>query len=474
VQNDLQLMPLYFRQLESIDKLLVTNSSGAFAFLDSHDQLEQMIDREWSQIPKEKIDELAAKNFVADGVDRAVRANLLATGIATANARAISGPSLFMIVPTLRCDHSCRYCQVSRVPVTKSGYDLSTDTIGRILSFIEHSGQPDIKIEFQGGEPLLQFEYLREFVRRAKSQLREKSLSFVICSALGPLNTEIIDWARGENIVFSVSLDGGSIVHNVNRPSKYFNPHENTINGIERIQSELGQDRVSCLATVTRESFDDPVALVESYFRLDLESIFIRPLSPFGFAAPFNQKLSYSAETYMNFYRACLEQIIELNTDRMFVEETACVHMNRMFRPGYTSYVDLQSPAGYVLGALVFNYDGNVFGSDEARMLWESTKAPELILGNINEMPGSVFGNENAARLLSDTFLCTTPGCYECAYQPYCGADPLHHLATQGDHIGDKSISFFCKLQRLMFDHIMELLHSSPQAEKVLMSWLAR
>lgn len=34
-------------------------------------------------------------------------------------------------------------------------------------------------------------------------------------------------------------------------------------------------------------------------------------------------------------------------------------------------YVDLRSPAGIGLGALVYNYDGKVFASDEGRMLAE-------------------------------------------------------------------------------------------------------
>lgn len=34
-------------------------------------------------------------------------------------------------------------------------------------------------------------------------------------------------------------------------------------------------------------------------------------------------------------------------------------------------YVDLMSPAGIGIGALVYNYDGGVYASDEGRMLAE-------------------------------------------------------------------------------------------------------
>lgn len=457
-----------------MDSLLITNVCGAHATLESSTQLEHMIEGRWNLVPTNKIDELFAKNFISEGSDRLSRANLLATGLATAISAATAGPSLFMVVPTLRCDHSCNYCQVSRVPVSKAGYDLGATSIDKILTIIQHSRRQFLKIEFQGGEPLLQFDYIQEFVKKAKIRLNDRSVSFVICSALGPLNDRILQWAKSEDIEFSVSLDGPASVHNANRPSKYFEAHENTICGIQRIQRQLGPNKIGCLATVTRDTLVDPTALVDSYFDLDLESIYIRPLSPFGFAAPSSLKISYTADEYFSFYRNCLNRILELNSKRLFIEESANVLVNRILRPGHTSNVDMQSPAGHTFGALVFNYDGNVFGSDESRMLWQSTKVPELVLAHINEGPSDVFLRRNSKNMLKDTFLFSTPGCDDCAYQPFCGSDPLHHLATQGDHVGDKSISFYCQLQRRMFDHMFTLLSSNSTQSKVLRSWLNR
>jgi hypothetical protein len=42
-----------------------------------------------------------------------------------------------------------------------------------------------------------------------------------------------------------------------------------------------------------------------------------------------------------------------------------------MFADRPLGYVDLRRPAGIGLGALVYNYDGKVFASDEGRMLAE-------------------------------------------------------------------------------------------------------
>lgn len=106
-------------------------------------------------------------------------------------------------------------------------------------------------------------------------------------------------------------------------------------------------------------------------------------------------------------------------------------------------------------------------------MLWESTRAKELVLGKLAEGSSAFLTSNHAANMLADTFTCTMPGCDECAYQPFCGADPLHHLATQGDHVGDKALSFFCQIQRVLFDQLFELL-DDKSARRVFESWLHR
>ena len=145
-----------------------------------------------------------------------------------------------MVVPTLRCDHRCQYCQVSRVPVDRKGYDLHDNSVDEIIGLIAISRQRSIKIEFQGGEPLLNFPYVQEFVKRAKRTLNDKDISFVVCSALGPLNDEVVSWAREEGVYFSTSLDGAERVHRSNRPSKHFDSYETTISGIRWLQQALG------------------------------------------------------------------------------------------------------------------------------------------------------------------------------------------------------------------------------------------
>ena len=64
---------------------------------------------------------------------------------------------LHIFVVTLRCEHTCRYCQVSRQSAAKSKFDMTEQTARRALELAFRSPSPQLKIEFQGGEPLLNF-----------------------------------------------------------------------------------------------------------------------------------------------------------------------------------------------------------------------------------------------------------------------------------------------------------------------------
>ncbi len=64
----------------------------------------------------------------------------------------------FIIIPTLRCNLTCSYCQVSRAAENAKGFDWSVDQFDKFLSFFNENSGFNPKVEIQGGEPLLIFD----------------------------------------------------------------------------------------------------------------------------------------------------------------------------------------------------------------------------------------------------------------------------------------------------------------------------
>jgi uncharacterized protein len=459
--------PFNFKELAS-KKYLITNNTNSFSILENRKDLENLILNKYEYLDISVIDELESKNFIYDEKEYEIKLNIFVSNLSTKIYSNLNKPSLFLIIPTLRCDLDCSYCQVSRVGKNKKGFDLDKQYIDEIIRVIGISSDKSLKIEFQGGEPLLNFDFIKIFVQKIKNQIIDKKIFFVICTTLNNITEEILYFCKENNIFLSTSLDGNKEIHNANRPSKYYDSYERFISKLKSSRDILGKNNISALSTVTKETLKDYKKFINGYLDNKFTNISIRPLTSLGYA--FNDNKLYSAEEYFTFYKDCLEYIFEINKNQLLIEENLLIFLSKIFTPFSNNYLDLQSPSSYMMGALVFNYDGKIFGSDESRMLWQMTKLKELELGDITTKNYN-FLNENNVSILSNSFIETMPRCEDCTYKEYCGVDIFHHLSTQSDIIGDKSISFFCKLNTMIFDYIFDSLINRKDIMEVYLKW---
>ncbi len=67
----------------------------------------------------------------------------------------------------------------------------------------------------------------------------------------------------------------------------------------------------------------------------------------------------------------------------------------------------------------------------------------------------------------------TLAGCCDCAYVPYCGADPVRNYATQKDEYWNRPSSSFCQKNKAIFDILFEIWENADsQLKAILWSWL--
>jgi len=279
----------------------------------------------------------------------------------------------------------------------------------------------------------------------------------------------------GEHGIFvSTSLDGPAFIHNRNRPRPENDSYERAVTGIRRVREALGRDVVSALMTTTRLSLEHPIEIVDEYVRLGFEHIFLRPISPYGFAIRTKRRTGYEVELFIDFYKGALGHIIELNRrGTPMTEIYAQILLTKMLTPFSTGYVDLQSPAGAATGVVVYNYDGDVYASDESRMLAEMGDQ-SLRLGNVqSDTYEELFGGELARRLIDESVVESLPGCSDCAFQPFCGADPVENYATQGSFEGHRPTSAFHRRNHALIKHLFELYYKGDTFTRNLFwSWV--
>jgi sulfatase maturation enzyme AslB (radical SAM superfamily) len=146
------------------------------------------------------------------------------------------------------------------------------------------------------------------------------------------LDEEMLEWSSERNVTFSVSLDGEEVIHNSNRILGKGLAHRRTVSGIEAIKRHLGSGRVATVTTVTSDLIRNPASVVKATPALGLTDMFIRPVSPYGFAQ--KASFTFSMEEYFNFYAVLMDEILRLNNEGIrVVEHSASIHIKRVFNP---------------------------------------------------------------------------------------------------------------------------------------------
>ena len=467
-----QLLPMRFHRFDS-DSVLLTNLVGEHLFV-SQDQFLAVM--EGTCDDQELLARLRARHLIQRPGDR-LPAELLAIKLRTRLRHLPDSTGLHILVLTLRCEHTCRYCQVSRQSSARSEYDMSQEMARRALTLAFRSPSPHLKFEFQGGEPLLNFPLLRWTVAEAKRMNIEhgKDLAFVIATNLALLDDDVLQFCAEEDVYLSTSLDGPADLHNHNRRRPGQDSWQKTVAGIRQVQDRLGPDRVSALMTTTEASLDRVHDIIDAYVELGLHNVFLRPISPYGFALRPRGGAGYDIERWLRFYETGLDYIIDLNRSGLpMVESYAAIIARKMFSNEDAGYVDLTSPAGIGLGALVYNYDGDIYASDEGRMLAEMHDHT-FRLGNVaSSSYEDILLNEKLLQPLLESFTLSAPMCESCAFEPYCGADPVFHHATTGDFVGHKATSAFCRRNMGVFKAILRRARDDKFARDLFWRWAQR
>lgn len=466
-----RLLPCRFLHLDG-DRYLVTSMAGEYLVI-SRSHLDDLVHHRLS-IHSKVYDELKSLHILSD-TDSTVALDLLAIKYRTKQSLLRELTSLFMFVVTLRCEHSCPYCQVSRRSADRQAFDMSIEHANAALDLVFQSPSSRIKIEFQGGEPLLNFECIQHIVLKAKEMNagHGKQLDFVIATNLALIDAEKLAFCALHRIAISTSLDGPASLHNQNRPRPGGDSYERAISGIHAAREALGHDQVAALMTTTHASLEMPEAIIDEYIHHGFESIFLRSLSPYGFAVKTGAVNRYDTDAWLAFYRRGLDYIVKRNLEGTpFREDYATLLLRKMLTPYPNGYVDLQSPAGIGISGMAFNYDGVVYASDEARMLAEMGdmrfKLGHVTSGRLAEL----LGADSYLEMLRQSMTEAMPMCSDCGIQPYCGSDPVYHHATQGDFIGRKPSSGHCQRTMGVVRYLVQLMEDDAKTRKVLHSWI--
>ena len=402
-----------------------------------------------------------------------------------ARARGLSagvygGPGLHILVLTLKCNHACVYCRATAGGAGKNS-DMSRATARKSVDTAFASPNNKLSLEFQGGEALLNWPVLRDTVLYAKKKNLKagKDLALSVVTNLSLMDEDKFNFLVKEGVSVCTSLDGPARLHDANRRWSGGSSHAKAVHWLKRFAAAAGRDGradtlPSALMTTTRLSLADPRGIVDEYRKLGLGGIFLRPLSPIGYAGGAWPEIGYGPEDFLGFYRAALAYIMAVNgAGEKFVERNAALLARKMLRAEDPNFLDLRSPCGAAIGQLAYNFNGDVYTCDEGRMA--AACGDELFrLGSVRAGRFEDLMTAPAARLCAmASCLESQPYCARCAFKPFCGVCPVHNYSVQGSPWGNIPGGSWCALQKGMFKTVFALLEKK-KTRKIIEGWLEK
>lgn len=421
---------------------------------------------------------LAEKNFVRASLDIAATTERIARKKRFLNY----GPNLHIAVVTLRCNETCVYCHASRANMDAVHTDMTQEIGEKVVDLMLQSTSPSVTLEFQGGEPLVNFPVMKHMIEYAIARNRAygKDIEFTMVSNLAMMDEEKLAYLIDHKVQICTSIDGPEHLHTKQRKLIGGNSHREAVRWIERINKayiDIGLDptlyHVEALLTTTREALKLPREIVDTYVSLGCRAIFLRPVDPFGFAGKTAQIVEYDRSAYHEFYGTAVEHILDLNRKgEQVLERYASIFLTKILGDDEPNFLDIRSPSGSGIGALAYNYDGKIFTSDEGRMMYE-TGDPAFQIGDVfTAKYRDLMKHETIRALVMASIRETQPDCVNCAYTPYCGVQPEHSYRTQGTIFGRMRESTTCAVHKGIQDFLFgKLRENDPKTTEILRRW---
>lgn len=433
---------------------LMTADSGRWIFLSE----KQFNDFKTGKIDVELKKKLKENQMMSDFDNE----SKLISELRNKKAFLFSGPNLHIIVPTLRCNQQCVYCHASSKQIKERNYDMSLETSKKVVEFIFKTPVNQLTIEFQGGEPLLNFSVVKSIISYAKiqSEKTKKSIKFVLVSNLTLMNEERMEFLIKNDVDICTSSDGPSKLHDTNRKLSGAGSYEKVVYWIKKINKEYEKrkidKKVTALLSLTKESLKYPEQIVDEYVSNGLNIMHVRYLNRLGCAKKEWEKLSYSPEEFVAFWKKVVEYMEDLNKKGATIRERMYDIMKAKIEGGEPNYLELRNPCGAVTGQLVYDFNGNIYSCDDARMLGSDL----FKLGTVSDDYTDVVTSDKACKIIASS-VTETQYCDACVYQPWCGICPVQNFAEQGNIIARIPETSRCKIHEKQFEYVLSKLNKT-------------
>lgn len=325
-------------------KNLLTNRAGDWDIL-SRDEYDALF---VPLVRKDLVLRLAERNLVLfDG-----NANLVLDSWKSFNAGLDeNGPQLHIIHLTQRCNLGCTYCHSAAIPLEANGRDLSVERAEKIAQYILQMPARNIGVNFQGGEPTLMPDLIRQIMTTLVGASTKKIKASITTNGT-LLTDEILSVLREFSISITVSLDGPRETHNKIR---VFRDGSGSFDAAIAARNLINSDKSlrlnGSVMVITKHSKTNVRSIIDEYVRQGQSSMHLKAVTKLGFGKSNWDDMGLDFEEYWECYEDALNYMLSLQDVGLLISETQVKLALEMVvdrkKPGH---VDARNPCGLVYG----------------------------------------------------------------------------------------------------------------------------
>ena len=378
-------------------------------------------------------------------------------------------PALHIIVPTRTCNLKCIYCHSKAVSDGKIEYKMSEKTLKKILYFIFRSPSKFIKIEFNGGEPLLNkgmikktFQYVEELSKKYK-----KNYNITIVSNLTTMTKSFLHFLvkQKNNLSISTSLDGPEVVHNMNR--RYAGNNKGTYKKVTEWIRCLSRNGISVglLMVVTKYSLPYWKEIIDEYINWGIRKMYVKPLVYVGYAKDEWEKIAYTPEEFVSFWKKCVDYTFELvEKDTIISEFNLLFGLQNVLTTKNNGFLDFTNPCGAIRGQLTYDDKGDIYSCNLAKIF------NEYKIGNVYEsIDYNTILNSNKSKEIILSSMLEGYYCDSCVYKPFCSICPVAYYGENDDLNIKINKNRSCLIHKAMYDYIFKkIIYESSKVKRYL------
>lgn len=379
--------------------------------------------------------------------------------------------SLHIAVLTTRCNIACTYCQ-TRVDDPQ---DMDIHIAAKVLNYCFNMRNFNINLEFQGGEPLLNWDVLKfcvEYIKKSNVVNKNIHLSLVTNGVL--LDDDKADFLVDHGVGICLSLDGPADIHDRNR---VFRDGEGTyahvtaaITRLKAAYKKRGITRpINLLPTLSKESLASVKKIIDEYVRWGANVIALRPINKMGGAQCQWNKMGYSPEEFNRCWAEAMDYILKLNRQGIDIQERmAVVMLTKILKKKNPGYVDLMSPCGAGRSVLTYLPNGDIYPCDEARMAGSDM----FKLGNVAEDTyEKAMQSPNVFSMCEGSLMDLWS--YNSAFLPWIGTCPVLNYMSQGTIVPKITQTPMHKIYSFQLRYLFQKMIEDKKSLEIFQKWVA-